>query len=398
MADVFLSYAKADRDQAAEIAHYLEKNGFTVWWDSALVAGDDFSNIVKQQLDAARYVIVIWTAHSIKSAWVRAEATQALSSQKLIQLRSDDLPVSALPLPFGSMHSATILESQHDNFLLKTLALIGGSPETNKPARQSRDDTAVDKSSTPRSDGTSLTAPPEVQAYDVFVAYSRKDRRFCEDLVVKLRGQELNVFYDQFLKAGDEWRAVIARNIRRSAVFVVLLSQDSISSPEVTKELNMAAAVSASIIPIRVDGASLPDAFQLILGGVNIVDSTIDSEAVMDSVAQQAKTLVAVRAFNERRSAPARQSNSAGSNREANDEKPSRVQFEYRYILVGLTLIGISTYATTILLREFKLLESLSLLERWVTALAFLGIPYAMVIMAISKLTLQASSIEIDRK
>ncbi len=43
LADVFLSYARSDRSVAAEVAHSLERAGFTVWWDREIRAGSDFA-------------------------------------------------------------------------------------------------------------------------------------------------------------------------------------------------------------------------------------------------------------------------------------------------------------------------------------------------------------------
>ena len=40
MADVFISYAKPDRDKVRILAAYLESGGWSVWWDNNLAAGD----------------------------------------------------------------------------------------------------------------------------------------------------------------------------------------------------------------------------------------------------------------------------------------------------------------------------------------------------------------------
>jgi hypothetical protein len=44
MADVFVSYAKADRPLALKLAAMLEAEGWTTWWDTSLTIGDDFRN------------------------------------------------------------------------------------------------------------------------------------------------------------------------------------------------------------------------------------------------------------------------------------------------------------------------------------------------------------------
>ena len=36
MADIFISYAKADRDLALKLSAFLEAEGWTVWWDKSL--------------------------------------------------------------------------------------------------------------------------------------------------------------------------------------------------------------------------------------------------------------------------------------------------------------------------------------------------------------------------
>jgi hypothetical protein len=39
MVDVFISYARDDRSQAAELSQLLEEAGSAVWWDWKLVGG-----------------------------------------------------------------------------------------------------------------------------------------------------------------------------------------------------------------------------------------------------------------------------------------------------------------------------------------------------------------------
>ena len=47
MADVFISYAKADRPLALKLAAMLEAEGWKVWWDTSLIPGDDFRNEIR---------------------------------------------------------------------------------------------------------------------------------------------------------------------------------------------------------------------------------------------------------------------------------------------------------------------------------------------------------------
>src|SRR6185436_11243669 len=101
MADVFLSYARATRPRIAQIGDALEGGGYSLWWDKALNASDDYAMVIEEQLDAAACVVVAWSAPARQSLWVRAEANEALDSGKLVQINLDG---TRLPLPFSVLH------------------------------------------------------------------------------------------------------------------------------------------------------------------------------------------------------------------------------------------------------------------------------------------------------
>jgi len=74
MAEVFLSYAKADRALAQQLADLLRAHGIDVWWDFDLVGGEQFRKAIQAELDKAKAAIVIWTERSIGSPWVCDES------------------------------------------------------------------------------------------------------------------------------------------------------------------------------------------------------------------------------------------------------------------------------------------------------------------------------------
>jgi hypothetical protein len=105
VADIFISYSKADRDKVVMLAAYLESEGWTVWWDTNLAVGDTYRDEIMKQLAVARAVIVLWTQTSIKSDFVRAEAGRAKADGKLIPVKESDVGYGDIPLPFGEMHT-----------------------------------------------------------------------------------------------------------------------------------------------------------------------------------------------------------------------------------------------------------------------------------------------------
>ena len=106
MADIFVSYAKADRSLALKLAAMLEAEGWNIWWDTSLTIGDDFRNEIMTELGRARAVMVIWTDTSVRSDWVRSEAGRAQADRKLIPVKLEH----DLPPPFDVLHTENIGE------------------------------------------------------------------------------------------------------------------------------------------------------------------------------------------------------------------------------------------------------------------------------------------------
>lgn len=95
-ADIFISYKREERSRILPLAQALERDGYTVWWDLELVTGERWATRIKSELDAARAVIVIWTAASVTmdrsyaSEWIENEANEAARQNKLVPVLLDD--------------------------------------------------------------------------------------------------------------------------------------------------------------------------------------------------------------------------------------------------------------------------------------------------------------------
>ena len=71
---VFISYGRTDRRAAHAVARQLDERGFSVWWDPKIDAGVAYDRVIEAALAGAACVVVLWSAHSVESDWVRAEA------------------------------------------------------------------------------------------------------------------------------------------------------------------------------------------------------------------------------------------------------------------------------------------------------------------------------------
>jgi formylglycine-generating enzyme required for sulfatase activity len=110
VADIFISYAKADRSQSERLAQYLTSQGYTVWWDASLLSGENFRDVIMRELAAAQFVIVIWSQASINSPWVLSEAEHARIQNKLFPIRVRALNPNLIPLPFSILHTQLVDE------------------------------------------------------------------------------------------------------------------------------------------------------------------------------------------------------------------------------------------------------------------------------------------------
>lgn len=107
MADIFLSYAKEDRERAGKLATALQAAGWSVWWDRDIQVGQDFDQVIENALDSAKCVVVLWSKHSISSEWVKNEAASAAERGKLVPALIDDV---RMPLEFRRKQTANLID------------------------------------------------------------------------------------------------------------------------------------------------------------------------------------------------------------------------------------------------------------------------------------------------
>ncbi len=137
MNDIFISYANADRAVAQSLADALDALGWSVWWDREIPFGKPFDQVIEEELNAARCVVVLWSKDSVRSRWVKAEAAAAADRDRLIPMVIDDSP---LPLEFRRIQSAMLPgwngDRTHPEFvqLVDSVTQMLGQPRVPQPA------------------------------------------------------------------------------------------------------------------------------------------------------------------------------------------------------------------------------------------------------------------------
>ncbi|MCY7271571.1 MAG: TIR domain-containing protein, partial [Sphingomonas bacterium] len=138
---IFLSYAHADGKRAQQLAAALTARGYTVWWDTLIEGGASFAKSIREALEAADAVVVLWSKTSIESDWVADEAAQGRDRKRLVPLSLD----GSLP-PLGFRQYQTIdlsgwrgkgASAQVDSIDRAIGTAIGGTPGVQRVAQAS---------------------------------------------------------------------------------------------------------------------------------------------------------------------------------------------------------------------------------------------------------------------
>jgi adenylate cyclase len=72
MAHVFISYARSAEAKAQQVAEALRGLGYGVWRDDDLPAHRGYAQVIEERLEAAKAVVVIWSADAARSEWVQS--------------------------------------------------------------------------------------------------------------------------------------------------------------------------------------------------------------------------------------------------------------------------------------------------------------------------------------
>jgi TolB-like protein len=155
VADIFISYSKQSQAQAKELAHELQAKGFSVWYDTSLLPGDSFGDVIMSELAQAKAAIVIWDAASIRSEWVRSEASRARARRILIPVRAEGIRSHDIPPPFDSLHTELLA----NRFAIEAaLAKLGIRPTSVTSEKSSS--AAMDRGAVTASDKPSIAVLP----------------------------------------------------------------------------------------------------------------------------------------------------------------------------------------------------------------------------------------------
>jgi TolB-like protein/tetratricopeptide (TPR) repeat protein len=137
---LFISYARVDRPAVSAFARALQAEGYDVWWDELIDGGASFAKVIETALDDADIVLVVWSAASVESDWVRDEAGRGRDRGRLLPVSLDG---TQPPLGFRQYHSIDLSrwnrrpDASEIAAVARAIDTTRGSPER-LPARVAR--------------------------------------------------------------------------------------------------------------------------------------------------------------------------------------------------------------------------------------------------------------------
>jgi hypothetical protein len=132
MPDIFISYASADRERARLLADALANRGYSVWWDRTIPPGRVFDEVIQEAIHSARCMIVLWSAESVRSNWVKTEASEGAARGILVPALIGEV---APPIEFKRIQSANLAQwagdenhAEYRSLLDSVERLMNGAP------------------------------------------------------------------------------------------------------------------------------------------------------------------------------------------------------------------------------------------------------------------------------
>jgi predicted nucleotide-binding protein len=254
--DFFISYAHPDRAWAEWIAAQLEQAGLTIWLDTwEITPGRNWVQAISDAIDRSDHVIAVISPESLGSErhtndeWfaflVRGPETRVIP----VLVEPTDVP--ALLRSVSQVRLYGLSEDDARKALLSSLA----------PSR-------AERSAPPVFPGAKISdqqPEPESPAgrrrdkKKIFISYSHKDAVWLKRLLIFLKPLQRNgtieVWSDNDIKPGQDWRTEIDAALDTAGIAIVLISSDFLASDfivdeELPKLLQAAEHEGTTIMPL----------------------------------------------------------------------------------------------------------------------------------------------------
>lgn len=131
-AHIFLSFKTEERDRAQCLKSALNSKGFEVWWQEQIQCGHEWHGEVDVAVGSAGCIVVLWSNLSIRSPWVRHEASQAIVRGVYAPARLEPMAIES---PYNRIQATDLIDWDGDVNHPGFLNLVGRIEELMPPPK-----------------------------------------------------------------------------------------------------------------------------------------------------------------------------------------------------------------------------------------------------------------------
>ena len=266
--DVFIIYSTKNWDVAKEICDVLENNGIKCWIVSRdMGKGKNIIHEIVRAIDNAKLIVWVFSKYALESSYVKNDLKIAINREKpIISFVVDET------LPEIEKYSSKITHwlpgypHPRDYYEILVKDIFEMMPEAS---------TLVP--------GEGRLPYPAYRGNNeyIFVSYAHKDATVVFEEIRRFQNLGYNVWYDEGIGAGNEWLKDIVTHLKNCKLFVVFVTNNSMASVNVQKEIKYAVKHNKNIIPIyleKYDDIEMEDDIDFELSVVPDIPKTTISE------------------------------------------------------------------------------------------------------------------------
>ena len=136
-------------------------------------------------------------------------------------------------------------------------------------------------------------------SHHIFLSYRRTDQPLARALVAAMEAEGLDVWWDQEIEGGEDWREAIVNGLSASNALVILFSEECNASKQLKKELAIADTLDKEVIPVLIEETKPKGHYLYELAARNWLQITPNPESKVGDLAKRLARELGVEARSE---------------------------------------------------------------------------------------------------
>lgn len=279
---IFISYSHNDSQLVFPEIERFHNKGYNIWYDEGIAPGNEWLDEIANALLNSSLLIAFITQNSVANRNVQKEINWALKNDipvLKICLEEAELPLK-LEFELSNVQSILKYNLSDECYMFKCISAFkdfGIESNMNDEIEAflaGFDDDEIqfsnDEETIPHVDEAPFPAYDGGDPY-AFISYSHKDYKFVFNEIERFHKQGLNIWYDEGIAPGNEWLKEISKYLAKASLFIVFISNNSVNSKFVKKEINFAMSRDIPFIAIHIEKTKLPDDLDLAISDLQAI-------------------------------------------------------------------------------------------------------------------------------